>query len=154
MNKVTKESILEYLKSMKFKRALFGVSRSDALLKMRELHQMYQQLLQEQRPAAEKESMYEEKVAAVAKAFVDMQEQTGQITAGAQKQAEDILADARKKADEILRAAEQSAQTLVSRHKRELEQVLERQLSELKKETAGSGSKPEPITGSMGHALP
>lgn len=51
MSKVTEESILNYLKTMKFKRSLFGVSRIDVLLKMRRLHRMYRQLLQEKTTA-------------------------------------------------------------------------------------------------------
>lgn len=134
MSEVNEESILEYLKSMKFKRALFGVSKTDALLKMRELHQMYQQLIAEQRKAAEQKqkTLYEEKVAAVAKAFVDMQEKTAQVTAEAQKQAEQIVADAQKQADEKIQAAVKAAETLMDNCRRELEQAMERQLKEIR----------------------
>ena len=147
MSEVTEESILEYLKSMKFKRTLLGVSKTDSLLKMRELHRMYQQLISTKQAAAgsKQHSEYEDKVAAVAKAFVDMQEKTSRMTLDAQKQAEQIIAGAKKQADEILRDAARSAEELLDRCRRELEQALERQLKEIR-EAEGRGSEITPVS--------
>lgn len=101
MSAVTEETILEYLKNLKFKPALFGVSKADVLLKMKKLNTLYRMMT----PQGEHEDqLYREKVEAVAKAFVDIQQQADGIIAQAQKQADAILEEAREKADRMLRS--------------------------------------------------
>lgn len=144
MGKVTEESILEYLKSMKFKRAIFGVSKTDALLKMRKLHQMYRQLLSEGQVSPSEKAMREEKIAAVANAFVDMMERTSTAKLEAQSEAVRIVAEARKQADEILEAAARTAEELLTGCGQEVEVTLERQLRKIREEMLRGGEKTAP----------
>lgn len=101
MNAVTEESILDYLKTMKFKRALFGVSKSDVLVKIKKLNTLYRMMTPK---GIESDQLYQEKVEAVAKAFVDIQQQADGIIAEAQRKADKILAEAQAKADRMLSA--------------------------------------------------
>lgn len=127
MKQVTEQSILEYLKTLKFKRVLFGVSKSDVLLKMKKLNSMYRSL----KPTAEEpDKLYQEKVEAVAKAFVDMQQHADGIIADAQKKAEEILAEARTKADGMLTAKKEQLRQEEERARTELK-LLEEQKAEV-----------------------
>ncbi len=122
MEQVTEQSILEYLKTLKFKRALFGISKSDALLKMKALNTMYRSLISSGKAENSSDRLYQEKVEAVAKAFVDIQ-----------KQADGIIAEAQKKADAILAEAKTKADGLVSVKREQFRQEEEKKLKELKK---------------------
>lgn len=142
MGTVTEESILEYLKSIEFKHALFGISKTDALLKLRELHQMYRQLLSEHQVSASEKRMQEEKAAAMANAFVNMMEKTSEITLEAERQAKQIVAEAQKQADEMLEAAARKAEELLTGCRQEMERTLERQMKKIREETAGKAPAP------------
>lgn len=99
MNELNENEILEFLKNMKFKYSLFGVSKKDVLIKMRTLNNMYKKVIPD--AGFDEQAGYHEKVEAVAKAFVDVQEQSNGILAKANKEAETIIANAQLKAQEL-----------------------------------------------------
>lgn len=124
------EEILIYLKSLKFKHSLFGLSRRDVLEKMRTLNALYKKQAAETQPL-EQSPEYIAKIEALTKAFLATQEQADGILGSARVSAEKIEKEANERARLIEADAKEKVKIIQQQAAQELQEIERRKAEAL-----------------------
>ena len=122
---MSETEILAFLKGMQFKKATFGVDKADVLEKMRELNNMYKQLLAETREQAPPATpQFDNKLAIAFETFMDKQLRFDAIVAEGEEKSAQMIALAEDRVAQVIRLAEEQARQLIADAKQEASAII------------------------------
>ena len=121
---MSEAEILSFLKGMQFKKATFGLDRADVLEKMRELNNMYKQLLTETREQLETAPRLDNKLEEAFESFMDKQLRSDAIVAQGEEKAAQMVALAEDRVAQVIRLAEEQARQLIADAKNEATAII------------------------------